>query len=80
MSLPAILRCYIEGCLAWQREGLNPSAVVRAASDAYLESEDALTLWIEECAVRPDTVVFDNTIQTTGALRDGRWEVPARRS
>ena len=35
---------------------------------------------IDEGAVGPDTVVFDNTIQTTGALRDGRWEVPARRS
>ena len=35
---------------------------------------------IDAGAVGPDTVVFDNTIQTTGALRDGRWEVPARRS
>ena len=35
---------------------------------------------VEEGAVGPDTVVFDNTIETTGALRDGRWEVLARRS
>ena len=25
-----------------------------------------------------DTVVFDNTIQRVGDIRDGRWEVPAR--
>ncbi|MEJ2237145.1 MAG: hypothetical protein P8X82_02510 [Gemmatimonadales bacterium] len=31
-------------------------------------------------AVGEQTVVFDNTIQTVGALRDGRWEVPARQS
>jgi len=31
-------------------------------------------------AVADQTVVFDNTIQTVGALRDGRWEVPASQS
>ena len=29
-------------------------------------------------AVGPDTVVFDNTIQSIGALREGKWEVKAR--
>lgn len=31
-------------------------------------------------SVGDQTVVFDNTIQTVGALRDGRWEVPASQS
>jgi hypothetical protein len=31
-------------------------------------------------AVSPDTVVFDNTVQSLGALRGGRWETPARAS
>ncbi len=31
-------------------------------------------------AVGPTTVVFDNTIQTVAALREGRWELPARES
>ena len=35
---------------------------------------------VDEGAIGPDTAVFDNTIQTVGALRDGRWEVPASRS
>ncbi len=35
---------------------------------------------VDERTVGPDAVVFDNTIQTVGALRDGRWEVPASRS
>ena len=30
--------------------------------------------------VQLDTAVFDNTIQTVGALRASRWEVPARDS
>jgi hypothetical protein len=28
--------------------------------------------------VSPDTVVFDNTVQRVGDIRDGRWEVQAR--
>ena len=43
-------------------------------------SREAFKQLVDEGAVGPDTVVFDNTIQTTGALRDGRWEVPAGRS
>ncbi len=31
-------------------------------------------------SVGTDTVVYDNTIQTLGALRDGRWELPAGQS
>jgi len=31
-------------------------------------------------AVGPDTMVFDNTITTIGALRAGTWEIPASRS
>lgn len=33
-----------------------------------------------EGAVGSDTVVFDNTIETVGALRAGKWETPVRRS
>jgi hypothetical protein len=31
-------------------------------------------------AVTPDTVVFDNTVGTAGALRHGAWEGPASRA
>lgn len=43
-----ILRWAIDGCLAWQREGLKPPARVVAATEEYLEAEDALGRWIEE--------------------------------
>jgi putative DNA primase/helicase len=46
---PAILRWMIDGCLQWQRTGLQPPDAVRAATDEYLEAEDALNLWMEEC-------------------------------
>jgi putative DNA primase/helicase len=39
----------IEGCLEWQRHGLRPPQAVMAATENYLEAEDAMATWIEEC-------------------------------
>jgi putative DNA primase/helicase len=46
---PAILAWMVEGCLKWQREGLNPPAKVRKATKAYLATEDSVGTWISEC-------------------------------
>lgn len=46
---PAILDWMIQGCLRWQERGLDPPEAVRAATDHYLEAEDAFALWREEC-------------------------------
>ena len=42
----------VEGCLAWQREGLKPPKPVLDATDEYFEAEDALGRWLEERCVR----------------------------
>jgi putative DNA primase/helicase len=41
----------IDGCLAWQAEGLNPPRRVLAATEEYIESADAFGRWREECCV-----------------------------
>jgi putative DNA primase/helicase len=52
---PGILAWMIEGCLEWQRQGLAPPSIVRDATEAYLEGEDALAAWIEdECHSDPE--------------------------
>lgn len=43
-----ILAWAIQGCLAWQRDSLAPAAAVRAATDGYLDAEDALGTWLAE--------------------------------
>ncbi len=49
-----ILQWMVDGCLAWQREGLNPPAVVAQATEDYLASEDTLGQWLEEfCSQGP---------------------------
>ena len=46
---PGILAWMVEGCSAWQQGGLRPPTAVVAATEDYLEAEDALRAWIEEC-------------------------------
>jgi len=46
---PGILAWMIEGCLKWQSSGLNPPAAVVDATAKYLEAEDTINLWLEEC-------------------------------
>jgi putative DNA primase/helicase len=45
---PAILRWMIEGCLAWQRQGLDPPKIVQAAIEEYLAAEDSFERWRDE--------------------------------
>ena len=48
---PGILAWAIEGCLAWQREGLNQPCTVIDATAEYFESEDFIAQWMDErCA------------------------------
>ena len=46
---PGILQWMIDGCLAWQRQGLNPPAAVLAATNEFFTSEDTLGAWLAEC-------------------------------
>ena len=49
---PGIFRWAIEGCRAWQRDGLNPPDIVRSATSDYLAAEDAIGRWIDDrCAL-----------------------------
>jgi putative DNA primase/helicase len=49
---PGILAWMIEGCMKWLEVGLAPPDIVTEATAAYLESEDAVAAWIEECSER----------------------------
>ncbi len=51
---PAILRWMIDGCLAWQAEGLPRAAVERAASDAYLGGQDMVGLFLADACETGD--------------------------
>jgi putative DNA primase/helicase len=46
---PAVLAWAVKGCLAWQREGLNPPAAVTEATAAYREAMNPLAEWFSCC-------------------------------
>jgi putative DNA primase/helicase len=60
---PAILRWLIEGCREWQARGLQPPAAVLDATDEYLQAEDAIAQWLEECCT-----LDPNATETTAEL------------
>jgi putative DNA primase/helicase len=49
---PGILSWMIEGCLEWQASGLQPPDVVKKATASYLEAQDVIGTWIDECCQR----------------------------
>jgi putative DNA primase/helicase len=48
MEWGGILQWMIEGCLAWQREGLRPPRAVSEATTNYLAAEDVFARWMED--------------------------------
>src|SRR6266498_66479 len=49
-----ILAWLVRGCLQWQAEGLNPPAMVIAATDEYRGEEDTLGEFISDCLIVGD--------------------------
>lgn len=47
-----ILQWAVDGCVGWQERGLAPPACVVDATSSYLEAEDAMAAWLDECCQR----------------------------
>ena len=50
-ELTGILRWAVEGCLLWQKEGLEPPDSVKAAVDEYRAETDIIGEFVDECCV-----------------------------
>ena len=62
-ELSGILNWAIQGCLDWQRHGLQPPAKVQAATQAYREEMDVFGPFIRECCViHPHAEVWANDL------------------
>jgi P4 family phage/plasmid primase-like protien len=46
---PGILQWAVEGCLEWQRIGLAAPPCVSDATQRYLEGEDSVQAWLDDC-------------------------------
>lgn len=59
---PQILRWCIDGCLGWQETSLKPPQRVLDATDKYVEAEDILGAWLDDCCDRDPELVADGRI------------------
>ncbi len=51
---PQILGWMLDGCAQWQLVGLNVPQYIMDATEQYVEAEDVLGQWLEECCERKD--------------------------
>ncbi|MFC7608121.1 hypothetical protein [Teichococcus aestuarii] len=65
---PGILRGIIEGCLAWQKHGLEQPKVVEATAE-YFSDQDAVRQWLDECCEVSNCP--PHYVDTTAGLRPG---------
>lgn len=69
---PGILRWLINGCLEWQRDGLNAPEAVRKATVDYLDDNDPIGEWLaSESRIEQEA-------QTTNTMIFKLWEVWAK--
>ena len=50
-----ILAWMVQGCLAWQRDGLQVPVIVRAATEIYQSESDIVGRFVGECCLRGDS-------------------------
>jgi putative DNA primase/helicase len=66
-ELSGILTWAVEGCLAWQEEGLGIPAVVKAATDDYRNEMDIVGQFLDECCLSdPIVTAFKTWCQQSG--------------
>jgi putative DNA primase/helicase len=64
---PGILRWAADGCLLWQEEGLAAPPSVIAATEEYLEAEDAMGQWLGDCCM------MEKQFHSTSSSLFGSW-------
>lgn len=69
---PGILRWMLDGCLLWQDRGLEAPASVRSATEEYLQAEDTLAGWLDECCI------LGKNLHVAASALYGSWEAWAK--
>jgi putative DNA primase/helicase len=65
-ELPGILRWAVEGCLEWQRTGLQPPEVVQRATQQYKADQDVLSQFFDEkCVLKTQAQVTAKAFYST---------------
>lgn len=66
---PGILRWLVDGCLAWQREGLGSAASIDEATTTYRHEQDVVAAFLEECTTASAPDARTTSSELYGAYR-----------
>jgi putative DNA primase/helicase len=67
-ELPGILRWAVEGCKAWQDEGLGDPPAIKEATARYLDDQDVLAPFIDACCeLDPEATVTNRDMRAAYA-------------
>ena len=58
---PAVLSWLVQGCLAWQKEGLRPPDVVKQATNEYKQKMDPLADFMQDMIILQETAYVKNS-------------------
>ncbi len=61
-ELPGILRWAVDGCLAWQRDGLEPPKSILSATQQYRTDSDTLGAFIADCCQLGEGLKTQSTV------------------
>src|SRR5579864_5571354 len=71
---PQILGWMLDGCVAWQECSLGLPEAIQVATDKYLEAEDTLGMWIDDCCEREGSFVSADGYRNYSAWCDKQGE------
>jgi putative DNA primase/helicase len=76
-EFPGILRWAVEGCLAWQLEGLGLPPTIQEATDEYRQDMDTFGRFLNECCIiSPDAHIQSSDLYDT--YKDWAHEIGER--
>ena len=58
---PAVLSWLVQGCLAWQKEGLRPPDVMKQATNKYKQKMDPLADFMQDMTILQETAYVKNS-------------------
>lgn len=84
-ELPQILKWAVDGCIKWQKEGLNPPKCVEQATKEYKVEMDILASFVDSCIeidyINGDTISAQElfTLYGVWAKKNNEYEMTSRK-
>lgn len=73
-ELPGILNWAVQGCIDWQRTGLNPPDEMKSDTAEYRKSEDIFDLWLDDCCNQGEHLTAPANSLLNSFIEYSKWK------